>query len=683
MNKRGLISVLLITSILMMGFYNQTPQVVYEIEVEDKETITDARVPLTSTFYENVGQIANEEILYYSNIDEGMIGFGIGKIFLWVDELQEMSTLILQDSINAIPVGKDPAGFNVNYFLGERGTYSGIKSFKEIEYNNIWDSISLQYQMTVDGVNCDLVLSPNSNLADIDIHCIGPENEYFRFLSSDISFQAGIEDSTLVYSTFLGGSGSERANSMAVDSEGNVYVTGVTSSADFPTVNAYNDTYGQSDDCFVYKLNATGNGLLYATFIGGADEDNGQSIAVDSEGNAYVTGYTESTDFPTVNPIDSSQEGGDAFVLKLSSNGGSLVYSTLLGGSDKDYPRGLALSSTNNVYVTGSTSSTDFPAVSAYDDSFNGGDDYFGGDCFVAKLEDDGSALLFSTYVGGGLIDQGRSIRVDLSGNVYVVGRTNSTDFPTQSAHDSNYNGGSYDVFALRLTADGASISYSTFVGGSSTDMAYSLAIDSSNNIYVTGGTASTDFPVINAYGDTINESGDCFVFKLDESGSTILYSTFVGGSGYDYGWSIEVDSIGNAFVVGGTTSIDFPTVNAYDSSYNDGSRDCILFKLSPDGNSLLYSSYIGGSEGDYGYSVALDENGGVYLCGQTASNNFPVTNAYDSIYSGGAFDSFVMKLTIGEEPVTPIQIPPVIIIAIVGIVAVIVIIVLYQKYRR
>ena len=682
MKMKGLVSVLLITTILLMGFYNHDSQVVSKIEIDDTKTNTDTRVPLTSTFYENVGQIANEEILYYSNVDEGMIGFGIGKIFLWVDKLQEMSILTLKDTTNAIPIGKEPDGFNVNYFLGERGTYRGIKSFREIEYNNIWDSITLRYQRTVDGVNCDLELSPNADFSDIDFQIIGPENLHSRFLISGILSQTGVDDSSLVYSTFLGGSAGERANSMAVDSAGNAYVTGTTSSTDFPIVNAYNDTYGQFHDCFVFKLNATGNGLLYATFIGGSNEDRGQSIAVDAQGNAYVTGYTESPDFPTVNPIDSSQEGGDAFVLKLSSNGDSLVYSTLLGGSDKDYPRALALSSTNNVYVTGGTSSTDFPAVSAYDDSFNGGDDYFGGDCFVAKLEDDGSALLFSTYVGGGLIDHGRSIRVDSTGSAYIVGYTNSTDFPTQSAYDPTYNGGAYDAFVFKISSDGSTLSYSTFVGGSDSEMAYSLAIDSSNNVYVTGVTASTDFPTVNAYCDTINESGDCFVFKLDASGSSLQYSTFVGGSDYEYGWSIAVDSAGNAFVSGGTVSIDFPTVNAYDSTYNDGSRDCILFKLSPNGNSLLYSSYIGGSEGDYGYSIALDGNDGAYICGQTASNDFPVTNAYDSTYSGGTFDSFVLKLSFGEESTTPIQISPIVIIALVGIVAVIVIIVLYKKYQ-
>jgi hypothetical protein len=336
----------------------------------------------------------------------GVIGFGIGKIILWDDELQIMSTLILQDSVNAIPVGNKPAGFSVNYFLGERGTYNGINSFREIKYENIWEGVSLNYQMMADGIGCDLVISSNSKLAEIDLHCIGPGNEYFRFLSSVTLSQTEVDDSTLVYSTFLGGSDGERANSMAVDSAGNAYVTGTTTSTDFPTVNAYNDTFGLAFDCFVFKLNATGNGLLYATFVGGVYEDRGKSIAVDSEGNAYVTGFTTSPDFPTVNPIDESQEGGDAFVLKLSSDGSSLVYSTLLGGSGKDYPFALALGSTNDVYVTGGTSSTDFPTVSAYDDSFNGGDEFYGGDCFVAKLEDDGSALLFSTYVGGGLIDQ-------------------------------------------------------------------------------------------------------------------------------------------------------------------------------------------------------------------------------------------------------------------------------------
>jgi len=679
MKNKGLISVLLLASILMMGFYNPAPQLIFDIGVHDIGTMENVRVPLASTFYENVGQIVNEEILYYSSVSECGIGFGIGKIFLWTEGIHEMSTVSLNSERNTIPLAKSPEEFDVNFFLGDRGNYIGIKSFKTINYENVWDGVTLEFRMNDDGMVVDTIYTPDFDFEDESLHLVEMILGQVQELSKGILSQDG-DEATLVYSTFLGGSGGERANSICVDSGGNVYVTGSTSSPDFPLVESYNDTYGGVFDCFILKLNSTGNGLLYATYIGGSAEDRGQSISVDSQNNVYVTGYTESIDFPLVNPIDSLQESGEAFVLKLSSDGSSLVYSTLLGGSDTDYPRALALSSTNEVYITGSTSSPDFPTVSAYDDSFNGGVEFFGGDCFVTKLESDGSSLLFSTYVGGGQIDQGRSIRVDSSGNAYVVGYTNSTDFPTQSAYDSTYNGGSYDVFAFKLAVDGASLSYSTFVGGMSSDMAYSLAIDSSNNIYVTGTTASSDFPVVNAFSDTNNGSGDCFVFKLGSTGSSLLYSTFVGGSDYEYGWSIEVDTNGMAIVVGSTSSTDFPTVNAYDSIYNGGHRDCILFTLSSTGDSIPFSSFIGGSEGDYAYSVAIDDSNGIYVCGQTASDDFPITSAYDSSFSGGTYDVFVMKMELSEEPTAPIPISTIIVLAIVGIIAVVVVIVLYRK---
>ncbi|HKZ63454.1 MAG TPA: PKD domain-containing protein, partial [Thermoplasmata archaeon] len=434
--------------------------------------------------------------------------------------------------------------------------------------------------------------------------------------------------SGLLYSAFLGGIDWDNGVSIAVDASGSAYVIGYTVSTDFPTTPVAFDTShnGGWNDAFVTKLNPTGSGLLYSTFLGGGDIDEGFSVGVDASGSAYVTGRTWSTDFPTTpGAFDTSHNSGvDAFVTKLNPTGSGLLYSTYLGGGDSDWGFSVAVDSLGSAYLNGVTLSTDFPTTpGAFDTSYNGGG-MFGYDVFVTKLNPTGSGLPYSTFLGGGDEEWGYSLAVDASGSAYVTGLTRSTDFPTTpGAFDTSYNGGyQYDAFVAKLDPTGNGLLYSTFLGGGDSDGGSSIAVDASGSAYVTGGTTSTDFPTTpGAFDNTCGTDGNCnfdgfyygdaFVTKLNPTGSGLLYSTFLGGGDSDGGSSIAVDASGSAYVTGGTTSTDFPTTSgAFDTTHN-GEDDAFVANLDlpaePNAPPLLIlTAPLGGEVWDQGSSHAV-----------------------------------------------------------------------------
>jgi len=463
-------------------------------------------------------------------------------------------------------------------------------------------------------------------------------------------------DPTLAYSTYLGGSSEDDAGRIAVDASGNAYVTGITFSSDFPTTpgGVQTNTHG-SGDVYISKLNAAGSGLVYSTYLGGSGTEGGSGIAVDASGNVYVTGGTGSSNFPTTpGAFQATARGhGDAFVSKLNAAGSGLVYSTYLGGSQIDSGFGIAVDALGNAYVTGFTPSHDFPTtLGAFQTTFRGGSP--DGDAFVSELDPNGSTLVYSTYLGGSGDEIGEAVAVDASGNTYVTGGTQSSNFPTTpGAFETICSGGG--AFVSKLNVGGSSLVYSTYICGLGFGEGGSIAVDTSGNAYVTGGAFSSNFPTTpGAFQTTYGGNGDAAISKLNATGSGLIYSTFLGGSGSEAASCIAVDTSGNAYVAGLTQSSDFPTTPGAFQTTLGGLTNAFVSKLNASGSVLLQSTYLGGSNDDRATCIAVDPSGNAYVTGRATSTNFPTTSgAFQTAFGGGNGDAFVSKFSFGTNTVT------------------------------
>ncbi len=490
---------------------------------------------------------------------------------------------------------------------------------------------------------------------------LGKQEVGFKVATYEPS-QRLVIDPVLSYSTYLGGSSGDIGRALAVDLQGNVYVAGGTGSSDFPTKNALDSTLG-GGDAFVTKFNPNASAtasLVYSTYLGGSSSDDGNGIATDLRGNVYVTGSTSSVDFPTSENAFARNLSSfsNAFVTKLNEGGDRLLYSTYLGGSGgngANYGNAIAVDLRGNVYVTGETNSTNFPTKNAFDSTFKGNLN-----AFVAKLNPNASgdaSLVYSTYLGGSQFDAGYGIATDLQGNAYVTGITYSSDFPLKNAFDTTFVGAVNDseafVTKINPNASGAaSLVYSSYLGGSGGEFGRAIAVDVRGNAYVTGRTQSNDFPTKNAFDSSLQGTQDAFITKVNPNASgeaSLVYSTYLGGistvySDTDEGFGIAVDLQGNAYVTGTTSSNNFPIKNAFDSNLS-GLNDSFVTKLNPRGNSLVYSSYLGGNNFDNASGIAVDLRGNAYVTGQTLSSDFPTKNAFDSTL-GGEADAFVTKIS-------------------------------------
>jgi hypothetical protein len=385
-------------------------------------------------------------------------------------------------------------------------------------------------------------------------------------------FKLNPAGNTLLYATYIGGRGDDRAAGIAVDSAGQIYLAGSTASANFPLVSSIRPALGGARDAFAVKLNAIGNLMVYSTYLGGTGYDAATAIAVDAAGNAYIAGDTQSSDFPLLNPVQSVFAGAtDAFVTKLTP-AGAISFSTYLGGSNVEHAGGVAVDASGGVYIAGGTLSTNFPLAAPLQ-ATNGGSQ----DAFVTKLSTSPAALVYSTYLGGtggqaGSPEQANAIAVDAAGAAYVAGVTNSANFPvTAGAFQTAFNG-FQDAFVTRLNPAGSAKLYSTYLGSSSFDWASGIAVDTGLNVYVAGYTSSAGFPVVGAVQGGFNGFYDAFVSKFNPLGNGLVFSTLYGGTGADQANAIAVDSSGNMFVGGQTSSLDLPLQGAIQSANVGGS---------------------------------------------------------------------------------------------------------------
>jgi hypothetical protein len=460
-----------------------------------------------------------------------------------------------------------------------------------------------------------------------------------------------------VYSTFLGGTlrhgSGDAASAIAVDAAGFIYVAGATASIDFPvTAGTYDGSFNGGSDAFVLKLTPDGSAVVFGTYLGGKGVDQLYDMALDSAGSIYVTGATSSTDFPTTaGAFDSTfAASGDGYVAKLGADGAMLVYSTYFGGNNSDMGRSIAVDGLGNAYVAGHTWSTDFPTTpGAFDRTANGWQD-----AFALKVTPDGSALAYSTYLGGNYYDWGWGIDVDAAGSAYVAGGADSLDFPSApGSYDTTPDGS--DGFVVKLSPDGGSLVYGTFLGGAFfSEEARAIAVDATGAAYVTGMTASRNFPTTPGAYDREQLFGnepEAFVTKLSPDGSSLVYSTYLGSRGADYGNDITFDSDGSAYVTGLTYSnftatSNFPvTAGAFDTTYN-GFQDVFVAKFSADGSALRYATFLGGAGEEQGLGIAIDAAGTAYVAGYTYSSTFPTTpGALDTTWDNDLTDAFVVRL--------------------------------------
>jgi hypothetical protein len=518
-------------------------------------------------------------------------------------------------------IGKDRLSHNNNYFYGNVSSKwaTDVPNYSSITYKDIYPGIDLIYHGNGQAMKYDFIVNPGANISHIKIRYEGANNLEITSsgeLQADTRFGLIYENIPLIYQE----SGSQKTE---ISGRYVVVEPGVFSFQ----VDNYNSNLSLVID----------PELIYSTYLGGSAGENGHGIAVDGFCNAYVTGFTTSTDFPTQNQYEADQNETDTFVTKLSPSGDSIIYSTYLGGNGDDHGRGIAVDGSGYVYVMGYTWSIDFPTQAPYQ-TYQGSAGC--NDAFVTKLSPTGNSLVYSTYLGGNDYDFGWGIEVDGSGSAYVMGYTWSTNFPTQNPYQADQFGS--DAFVTKLSPSGDSIIYSTYLGGNGDDYGWwGIAIDGSHNAYVTGFTESTNFPTQNPF--QVDQIGtDAFVTKISPLGNSLVYSTYLGGDDSDYGEDISVDSSGSAYVTGSTQSTNFPTQDPYQS--DQPNRDAFVTKLSPSGNSLVYSTYLGGSDFDLSIGIAVDGSCNAYITGYTNSSNFPTQNPYQTDQAFG--DAFVSKIS-------------------------------------
>jgi len=673
----------------------------------------------------------------------------------------------------------------VNYLTGSDPAQwrTGIPMFARVRLDHIYPGISAVFYGNKDRMEYDFTVSPGSDPAAIRLRFSGADKiainargdldlfagsgriqqpkpviyqtiagarheiagDYWLLDDQTVAFAIGnydrklplVIDPILIYSSYFGGNANDAGTAVALNpTDGSIFMAGQTTSpkasptgGPFSTTNAYQRTYGGGTpqlrlyygDAFVAKFDSNFN-LVYLTYLGGSGDDAATAIAVDAAGFAFVAGSTDSTNFPVynINPnltgvpgVTSHLSGSplqgvgtpplDGFITELSPDGSHLIYSTYFGGNAEDRILGLAIDSADNAYVTGYTLSTNLPATNAIPFQLLGMAtnlhylnylactySYFNENAFVAKIAAQGAGLGFCSYLGGTNFDTGTAIAVDSANNVYVAGYTSSTNFPLTNAFKYVLNGNTnlystpyynlFDAFVTKLapTPTNYNLVYSTLLGSTNTDQAFGIAVDDSG-AYVAGLTSSSNFvnTTHNLIGAGVTNNGFGFGFATNvfltkitndpnavDHHARIAYSVVWGGFLNDAGFAVAVDPFGNAFVTGSTASPTFPTANAYGLLHTNlaGQADAFVTAFNADCSKVLYSAYLGGNYNDAGIGIAVDQNSTAYVVGQTYSLNFPVTRAIPGtpIYSAastnidGITDGFLAAIQLGGLDLGP-----------------------------
>lgn len=594
------------------------------------------------------------------------------------------------DNANASASGEAPLSGTSNYFTGSSHSQwrSGVTDYARVRYHSVYPGIDVLYHASNAELEYDFDVAPGANPALIRLKLAGAQRTdvaangdlvahvgggevrmhkpviyqqtasgrsivdggYTLVANNEAGFRLGaydrrlplVIDPTLAFSTYLGGNERELMFGLALDPSDNVYVCGTTYSTNFPTtVGAFQTTYAGAEDAFVTKISADGSTMIYSTYIGGGGLDVCDMIAVNAAGNAYITGQTSSSDFPVTAHVFQEKLRGhtDAFVTELNTTGTGLVYSSFLGGGKASLGYGIALDTAGDAYVIGFTNSPGFPTVNPIQPTIGGLQD-----AFVTEVNPTASALVYSTFLGGTNSDLGYMIAVDSTGAAYVGGFTSSVDFPTANAIQ-DVNNGITNGFVAGIQPNGTGLIFSTYIGGSIRDGVIGLSIDGAANIYVTGAATSPDFPLKNTT-QGLKGSRDAFVTAFAAGGQSLIYSRYLGGNSVDFGESIWADADGYSYVTGCTRSTNFPLKNPIQSTYGGGTKagDAFITEVSREGG-IVFSTYLGGSADDAGYAIAADASHNIYAAGRTVSTNFPLVNPLQATY-GGVGDDWVALIT-------------------------------------
>lgn len=647
-------------------------------------------------FIPNKGQV-DEKALYYAKTDKYTLwltkeGFIFDNLMAKnrKDKKKESNKLVRDLSwLNFINSSKEtkifPLDFTeheVNYFIGNNPSKwkTSIKTSKAVLYKNLYDKIDLKVYGVEKQIEYDFNVSPGGNPSEIEFEYKGikdswideeqnliVETEFGRLKhAKPFCFQVieekqiqikaefkRIKENTygfiieeynqtfplfidpLIFSTYLGDDGVDRGMCIVVDKKNKIYITGYTNSTAFPTRKPFQSTKAGGYDVFITKVRSNGKNLIYSTYLGGQmngagqGSDRGLGITVDDKGAVYVTGQTYSKDFPLQNAIQTKLEGcSDVFIAKLNSRGNKLIYSTYLGGNDKDCGNAIAVNKNYEAHVAGWTNSFNFPTEKPFQTVIDGEFD-----AFIAKISPLGKKLLYSTFFGGKKIESAYDIAVDERGSVYIAGYTKSNDLPTENPYQGAL-GGKSDAFVTKFNSKGNRLIFSTYLGGLNFDWAERICVDNKKCIYIIGESQSADFPIKKAYQKNLAGRTDAFITKMKPKGNALFFSTYYGGSEDDYGIDIALDNKHNIYLTGETRSLDFPIKNPIQGFYGGGFSDAFVVKFNAKAKSLLYSTYLGGTNADSGDGITVDKNSRVCIIGNTFSTDFPLKNPLFGSYS-------------------------------------------------
>jgi hypothetical protein len=687
------------------------------VQAAATSTIAAQYAALPLGFEPNMGQAGNQ-VDFVANGNGYQVALEQGNAVIQLagaNGIDQLTLNLLGANPNAQGTAQSLEAGQANYLLGNNpsGWITGVPMYAGVQYSNVYSGVNLLYYGNQQQLEYTFTVAPGANPNQIQLSFTGsqsmsvdaagdlvitmPGSSQSIVFEAPVAYQntaAGVEpvtsryeilpdgqvtfalgsydasqplviDPLLDYGTFLGGTNADQINGIAVDSSGDTFLAGETASGNFPTSSsAYDSSKSGTEDAFVTELNPSGTAVIYSTYLGGSGTDVANAIAVDSSGNAYVTGSTTSNNFPTHNAFQSSNGGGqDAFITKLNSTGSGLLYSSYFGDSGSDEGLGIAVDNSGTAYMVGQVYvTTTFSLLGLLPLGSSSTDDGFIVEVDTTKSGN--SSAPFDALLAGSNSTAATSVAVDGSGDIYIGGWTQSSDFPTTgNAYKGSFSGGTDGFLTVYNSSD--NVTYSTYLSGSGTSSVNALALGPTDNVYLTGWTSGGLPTTAGAYQSTYGGgTDDAFVSEFNPTktgNSSLVYSTYLGGSGDDQATGIAVNSSGQAAVTG-FTSGSFPvTADAYQLTYAGGTDDGFFSTISASGAGLIYSTYLGGSGDDEAEAIAEDGSGGIYIAGYTASSDFDelTSGAYDTSLDSGAGngqdDGFIVKFTTVAANTAPV----------------------------